>query len=251
MKGAIPSPRSGVAAFSAAERPDLGQQSLAVFHHVWPEYNHHGNHSAAYFGALVPQHAHLQFVFQDVGTEQLIARGRMIPFRWDGSIEDLPVGIDGAGLRSVEDERPPTSVSALAAEVRPDFRGGGVSRLVIEAMAHLAQTAGLAPLLAPVRPNWKDRYPLTPIERYARWMRPDGLPFDPWMRVHARLGAEILRAEPRSLQIHAPVADWERWTEMAFPEDGEYVFPLGLAPLTISDGVGRYWEPNVWMRHHI
>jgi hypothetical protein len=29
------------------------------------------------------------------------------------------------------------------------------------------------------------------IERYARWTRPDGTPFDPWMRVHTQLGARI------------------------------------------------------------
>jgi hypothetical protein len=36
---------------------------------------------------------------------------------------------------------------------------------------------------------------------------------------------------------------------MPFPEDGTYTFPGGLAPLDVEDAVGRYWEPNVWMRH--
>jgi hypothetical protein len=85
-----------------------------------------------------------------------------------------------------------------------------------------------------VRPNWKERYPLIPIERYASWVREDGLPFDPWMRVHARLGAEILRPEPESLRIVGAVAEWEEWTGMAFPESGEYVVPHGLAPLRVD-----------------
>ena len=38
---------------------------------------------------------------------------------------------------------------------------------------------------------------------------------------------------------------------MAFPEDGPYVFPGGLAPLNVSGGTGAYWEPNVWVRHDI
>jgi hypothetical protein len=55
----------------------------------------------------------------------------------------------------------------------------------------------------------------------------------------------------RSLLITGSVADWERWTEMVFPESGEYVFPHGLAPLSVDRdaGVGTYWEPNVWMVH--
>jgi hypothetical protein len=43
-------------------------------------------------------------------------------------------------------------------------------------------------------------------------------------------GGRILRAEPCS-------------------EDGQYVFPAGLAPLMVSGGEGDYWEPNVWMQH--
>lgn len=88
---------------------------------------------------------------------------------------------------------PPTVLSALAAEVAPERQGRGVSRLVIGAMADVAGKAGLEALVAPVRPSWKDRYPLIPIEQYATWLRDDGLPFDPWLRVHVRLGATTLR----------------------------------------------------------
>jgi hypothetical protein len=85
-------------------------------------------------------------------------------------------------------------------------------------MASIGRCARLTPLVAPVRPSWKDRYRLTSIDRYARWVRGDGLPVDPWLRVHVRLGASILRTETRSLQIEAPVSDWEEWTDMTFPE---------------------------------
>jgi hypothetical protein len=116
-------------------------------------------------------------------------------------------------------------------------------------MVDLARGAGLDALIAPVRPSWKDRYPLVPIERYAGWRRADGLLLDPWMRVHERLGATVLRPEPRSLRITGSAADWEDWTGLAFPEDGDDWFPGGLAPLSVVAGLGRYWEPNVWMGH--
>jgi hypothetical protein len=45
--------------------------------------------------------------------------------------------------------------------------------------------------------------------------------------------------------------DWENWTQMAFPDDGEYVFPGGLAPLSVHGQTGSYWEPNVWMQHDV
>lgn len=38
---------------------------------------------------------------------------------------------------------------------------------------------------------------------------------------------------------------------MAFPEDGQYVFPGGLAPLLVASGKGEYFELNVWMLHKV
>jgi len=239
--------------WTAEERPDLWSQARgsSLFADLWPEYNCNGNHSGVYFGSLIPRFAHLQVLFVDVRSDQLIGRGRTIPFFWDRTLEDLPRGIDALGLRAVDEKRPPTSLSALAAEIARDYQNSGLSRLVIRSMAALAEQSGLSPLVAPVRPSWKDRYPMIDIDRYERWVRDDGLPFDPWLRVHARLGGRAVRSEPRSMEIKWPVADWERWTGVEFRSDGSYVFPGGLAPLTVTDGVGEYWEPNVWMLHDV
>jgi hypothetical protein len=228
-----PSSADPIEVFTAEERPDLWERSRSLFETVWPEYNMHGNHTWSYFGALYPKHAHLQVLLYDRSADSIAGRGRTIPFLWDGTLEDLPAGIDALGHRAIDDPAPPTALSALAAEVAEDRQRRGLSGLIIESMAAVARRAGLTPLVAPVRPSWKDRYPLTPIDRYARWVRPDGLPFDPWLRVHVRLGATILRTETRSLQIEAPVSGWQEWTVMTFPEDGDYVFPAGLAPLGI------------------
>jgi hypothetical protein len=242
-------PGSPLEVVRADERPDLWEHARGLFQDVWPEYNMHGVHSSRIFGSLIPQFAHLQVMVVDRELERVVARGRTIPFRWDGSLADLPSGLDAAGLRALDDGRPPTALSALAAEVASDQQGRGLSRFVLEAMAACARAARLASLVAPVRPNAKDRYPIIPIARYAAWTRPDGLPFDPWLRVHARLGARILCTAPESMEIEAPVGVWEAWTKMAFPEDGQYTFPAGLAPLHVQDGRGHYWEPNVWMLH--
>jgi hypothetical protein len=240
-----------IAVVTAAERPDLWArvEEDGRFDRVWPEYNRHGDHAGTYFGTLIPRHAHLQVLVLDRWSEEVIARGRTIPFAWDGTLADLPRGIDALGARALEHPESPTSLSALAAEVLPRRQGQGVSRVIIAAMAALAGGHQLAPLVAPVRPSWKERYPRVPIEHYVGWRRDDGLPFDPWIRVHARLGGQLLRPEPRSLEITAPVARWEAWTATRFPGDGDHTFPGGLAPLEVRGGVGHYWEPNVWVLH--
>jgi hypothetical protein len=242
-----------LAAFTAAERPDLWARARdeGLFDALWPEYNNHGNDTGTYFGALMSRWADCQVLFVDRRVDRLIARARTIPFRWDGTLADLPAGIDAVGLQAVNGSEAPTALSALAAEVGADYQGGGLSGLVLQTMAVVAQAHGLDALVAPVRPSWRDRYPLTAIERYAEWRRDDGLPYDPWIRVHARIGGRILRPEPRSLRITAPVSDWQDWTGMAFPDDGDYVFPAGLAPLSVAGDVGSYWEPNVWILHDL
>ena len=215
---------------------------------VLPEYNFHGDVLNQYWWRLVEHRPEYQFSVYE-GDEPL-ARGHTLPLRWDGTVPDLPDGIDGAVQRGF-DEGDANVLCALLIEVVPGRQGEGLSRVALEAMGAIAHEHGLEALIAPVRPNWKERYPLTPIERYAGWRRADGLLFDPWMRVHERLGARILKPEPRSLRITGRVAEWEEWTEMAFPESGEYVFPQGLSVVAIDreEDVGAYWEPNVWMLH--
>jgi hypothetical protein len=124
---------------------------------------------------------------------------------------------------------------------------------MLDGMREIAVAEGLGDLVAPIRPSWKERYPLTPIERYATSTTTEGLPFDPWMRVHARLGAEILKPEPQSLLISGDVESWERWTGLFFPETADYVFARGLTTVHIDRqaDTGVYWEPNVWMRHKV
>ena len=105
--------------------------------------------------------------------------------------------------------------------------------------------------IAPVRPNQKTLYPLTPMENYIRWENGEGLPFDPWMRVHARQGATIIKVCPEAMTIPGTISEWEEWTGMKFPESGKYVIPGVLVPveIDIENDAGLYIEPNVWMHH--
>ena len=124
---------------------------------------------------------------------------------------------------------------------------------MIEAIRAAARDAGYRAVIACLRPTWKQRYPLTPIERYARWTRDDGQPFDPWIRLHVRLGARVVKASPHSMTMRGTVADWERWTGLAFPESGPYVIPAATSTLAIDrdrdEGVSE--DENVWVVHDL
>ena len=49
------------------------------------------------------------------------------------------------------------------------------------------------------------------------------------------------------------VADWERWTGMAYPESGDYVVPgaAGLVHIDRAADRGIYHDPNVWVVHDL
>lgn len=244
----------GIEVFTLDERPELeaGARSLPS---TFAEFMYHDAVVSRYWDSLFADFAGFQVVVCDGGGE-ILAVGHCIPVFWDGTVEGLPSGLDGVlerGVRGLEGKRAPIVVSALLANVTGANRGRGLSGVVLGAMKSVAADHGLGAVIAPVRPTLKARYPLTPMERYVLWERPDGLPFDPWIRVHRRLGAEFLNVAPESMVIEGTVLEWEEWTGMRFPESGAYIVEGALQPvhMNLERDLGVYTEPNVWMRHPV
>jgi GNAT superfamily N-acetyltransferase len=218
----------------------------------WPEFIFHDKETSRYIGRVREVFRHLELVLLDDG--EIVAAGWAVPLRWNGQIDDLPAGYNDSLARAVNGHdagESPDTLAILAAQVRPDGRGKGVAGELLTALRHLADQAGWPRVICPVRPTLKARYPLTPIERYIEWTRPDGAPLDPWIRTHWRLGARVLAPAPRSQVIDGTVAEWQTWTGMAFPDSGDYVIPDGLSTLHIDREAdqGVYIEPNVWLQH--
>ncbi|HVM57917.1 MAG TPA: GNAT family N-acetyltransferase [Gaiellaceae bacterium] len=210
---------------------------------LWPEFMTHDPIVSTFWPRLFEVYPDFQLWVLDGKTT--VAQGCTLPVRWDGIPE--PRGIDWAMTNGVAGE--PSSLCAIVVAVVPEYRGKGLAEALLRRMASIAAAHGLDELIAPVRPTWKERYPLTPVERYVLWRREDGLPYDPWIRTHERLGAEILDIAPRSMTITGSREEWEEWTGLQFPEDGDYVVPGALVPVRFEAGHGVYVEPNVWMKH--
>jgi hypothetical protein len=197
-----------------------------------------------------------QLILVDTHTGRHLAHGNMVPFAWDGTPAGLPQSATEMVQRALEHRRRgvrPTALGAIQAVVDPACQGGGLSVQMLRGMAHLAATCRVPDLFAPIRPTQKARFPLAPFERYVGWTRPDGLPFDPWQRVHARLGATPAGIVDRWLTVTASTDEWARWTGLVFAETGPYVVPGALVPVEIDAerGSGRYVEPHLWMRYRI
>ena len=243
--------------FTLRERPELEDEFERLSEEAWPRFMRQRDELGVgrYWPKLFGDFADRQFFVCD-SFDRVVAGGHSVPFVWDGTAEDLPESIAAImerATRARAEQRRPTVLSALAALVGTKQRGRGLSRIIIETMRAMATQWKLDALVAPVRLTLKSAYPLTPMERYVRWTDREGLPFDPWMRVHAPMDAEVVRVMPRAMVVVGTVREWEAWTDMRFPDSGSYVVPGALQPVVIDRerDQGRYEDPNVWMIHRL
>jgi GNAT superfamily N-acetyltransferase len=258
------------------DRRDLTRAVERLGSSVWPEFMLHDVVSDRCWPRMAADFPAFQMALADDGGG-VVAVGRSLPLAWDGTPEDLPHGWDEQFERSVaqferrtersgrrtersgrraersQEARLPNTLGAIMIVTDPERRGDGLGSLMVGALLEAGRLHGLSTLVACVRPTLLERYPLTPIDEYARWTRDDGLPFDPWIRIHVRLGGRLSRAEPASMRVSASIDDWEKWTGMAFPASGEYVVPGACAPVRVDRNAdtATYFDPNVWVIHDL
>jgi GNAT superfamily N-acetyltransferase len=233
-----------------ASEPDL-EGPMWAMETSWPEFMRHDPIGGLYYGNCATLFAEYVVVGRDEdGAVAAVAHS--VPFVLDG--DELPPHGWGAAIRSgllaaIRDEQP-NAVSAVEIAVRPDLQGTGLSSRMLVAMRDNAARHGFAELLAPVRPNGKADVG-EPMETYAFRTRDDGLPVDPWLRVHVRAGGVVDRVAPRSMCIPGTVEEWREWTGLPFDASGPVEVPTALAPVwcDLEHGTATYVEPNVWVRH--
>jgi hypothetical protein len=233
--------------FSHTERPELLERR-AELGAAWDEFMYHDAVANAHWDRQYEQFPDLQLYLVDEDDRYLAESNAVpIPFGPDALPDE---GWDAAMEQAFAGE-PAVAVSAIAITIGVEHRAKGLSSTMLDGMRKAVAARGLADLVAPVRPSLKHRYPLVPAERYVEWRRDDGSLLDPWLRVHERAGAQLIRVAPRSMRISGSVGDWEGWTGMVFPDSGAYVVPGALVPVEIDRerDEGVYVEPNVWMHH--
>lgn len=237
-----------------AERPDLAAAVPDVLGSRWPAFMLAGQpgHGVELTGLLgaVPQH---QVVLLDA-EETVLGVGLSVPLRWDRTVDGLPAGWDGAVTAAadlVATGDVPNAVSALSITMTPAATGRGLAARMVDALKAAAAAAGIDAMIAPVRPVLKSHYPLIPMSHYLAWRTDDGRAFDPWVRLHLRVGGVQAGVAYPSMTIRGTVAEWQTWTDLSLPGAGEHIIPGGLVPLVVDrrTDVATYREPNVWFVH--
>ena len=223
----------------------------------WPEFMLNDPVAGEHWHELFDRFNEYQFALLDTEADRMAAMGNSLPFYWDQPLEALPEGgWDWVLVKAVEDHKQgtkPNIQSAIQINIHPDYRSQGLSSAMVLAMRAIGRAQGFQYLVAPVRPTEKSKYPLVSIDDYIGWTNQDGLPFDAWLRVHARLGARILKPCHEAMTIPGTRAEWQAWTGLKFPQSGRYVISGALNPMEmdVENDRGLYVEPNVWMVHEI
>ena len=182
----------------------------------------------------------------------MVAKAHSVPFQLpEGDLPDAgwDFAMRSALLTRIWGETP-NAIAAAEIAIEPARQGTGLSSLMLAALRDNAGRLGYSELLAPVRPNGKTDVH-EPMSTYAFRTRDDGLPVDPWLRVHVRAGGVIDRVAPRSMVIPGTVEEWRDWTGLPFDTTGPVEVPGALAPVMCDaeHGTATYVEPNVWIRH--
>ncbi|MEV7599252.1 N-acetyltransferase [Kitasatospora sp. NPDC089797] len=243
-----------------AERPEL-VGALWDMPDSWPDFLLQDPLNSACLGRVPEVFGdHVLVATDDDEHGAVVGRAFSVPFRLADPKHDgeLPArGWDAMLLRAFADHghgEAPDTVGALEVSVRPDRQGHGLSGLLLAALRENARGRGFAELVAPVRPVLKHLEPWTPMSEYAvRTRAEDGLPSDPWLRVHVRAGAVVEKVAPASMTVSGSLAEWRAWTGLPFERSGEVVVPGALTPVRCDreQGVAVYVEPNVWVRHRL
>jgi hypothetical protein len=239
-----------------AQRPDLHSALTAFPDDGVAPFLYQDATSVALFVGLVERHPEFTVFGLDEASGEPRAMMCTLPFTGpaDGSLP--PGGYDAVLLSAAGDAlagRRGTRVSALFATVVPTERGRGLSGELVRATMRTVASHRYEALVAPVRPTEKHHHPQATMSEYAARTRADGLPADPWLRVHARLGGTIVGVAPRSMTISGTLEEWREWTGLPFDSTGPVSVPGGLVPVQCDavHGTAVYTEPNVWVRHDL
>lgn len=187
--------------------------------------------------------------------DEAVGKVRSVSMPWQVGRVDLPahgwdaVLVEAAGA----DEGPVTCVaSLLAATVRPDLQGRGLSRELLALARARLRALGVVELVAQVRPSAECDEPETPMEVDVARLREDGPPADPWLRTHVRLGATVVHVCP-VLTTPGTIDERAAWTGTRFTASGPATVTAALAPVHVDLEADHavHSSPAIWVRHDL
>ena len=241
-----------------ADKPELAEAADSLDVASFPKFLT-GNWTNERYVAMEKAFADTHVVLTDDSGDKLLAGGFSAPIHLDGVLPEngWEGGLEQA-LKDRADGKSPNALLAMSAFVSQEARGQGMSGKILDAFKKRAKELGYDRVIAPARPSERAKHLDMSMEEYAKLVDPEtGLHQDPWIRTHQRHGGDFAGVGKNSHlvltadQEPPSIGQWEEWTGMEFPEDGDYEIPGGNGYLHIENGVGEYSEDCMWMVYEL
>ncbi len=235
-------------------RPDLAEQMQKLYAGAFPKFMGAERVMRTYWKFVEEEFSDYQILL--TSEDKVIAIVNSGAFNFDGDNAELDEGGIYWGLKKIASDfyknKKPNAFMALQITINPDYKGKRLSYICVKELIRLGKEKGYTRLFIPIRPSAKFKYPLMDSEKYFSWTNEEGLPFDPWIRVHVKLGATIVK-KCNGIFISGTISEWEDWTGLKFPYSGEYIVPGALQPIKvdIEKGTVEYSQENLWLVHDL
>lgn len=186
--------------------------------------------------------------------DEVIGLANTVPINFNDPLIELPDrGWDwmvDLAIQQHEDSVIPNTVGGLQIVIFKEYRNQGYSKKMLQHLKMIFKESDLDEFILPIRPILKENHPEISMEEYLDWLI-DDLPYDPWIRLHFREGAELVKVCNNSMEVTGSKIEWMDWTGISINGDGAYAVPGGLTPIQYNESsdVGTYREPNIWVRY--
>lgn len=224
------------------ERPDLYDLQKQICGKAFPEFLYYSEIAAKTWEKMIAYFEEYQLLL--LHEERIMAVINCMPMNLDIPDNELPEeafnwGME-KGIKDFEAGKKINAALGIQIIIPAEYQGKGLSSIAAQELKNMCIRMGIKRLIIPIRPTLKSKYPINDIDKYIKWKNKDGLPFDPWLRVHVRKNAKIINACKKAVEINGTVNQWETWTNMKFPESGKYVVEGALCPVVINRE--KTWE---------
>ncbi|MDG4810903.1 N-acetyltransferase [Micromonospora sp. WMMD1120] len=244
----------GIEITTLTERPHLAQK-VDTLDGGWPEFMRHDQVGQGFYLDAAEHYTDYTVIATPADSpDEVIARGYSVPI---GLAEEPPAGLPDTGWDAAIilgriarfAGYGGDALCGLEVNIRPDMRSSGLGAEILRRFHAIARAKGMRHFVAPVRPPGKTAVPEMTLAEYVARLTPEGLPADPLLRAHARLGASIVGIAPASMVVVGSLAQWRRWTGLPFDTDGPVIVPGAMVPVhcDLTHDSAAYVEPNVWV----
>jgi len=237
-----------------SKRPDLLDRVNELNNSAWPKFVDGENVMRTYWGFIkdkFPDHQLLLLI-----DDKVAAVINTAAFYWDKEDEEIDDGGIYWALKRISHDYysniRPNTLMALQVIINPIFRGKGLSYYCVKELIRFGKMKNYQRLVIPLRPSMKHKYPLIKAADYMEWRDEYDLPYDPWLRVHVKFGAKLVK-KCKGICVAGTKKDWECWTGLKFLSAGDYVIPGGLNTVRFEprEKLMIYEQENVWAIHNL